>query len=131
MTFPPPSPVASMYLIRYTQGVAKRVIARFYVTAGGTEPVRDWLLSLSRDDRRTVGVDIATVEFWWPIGMPTCRPMGGGLYEVRSDISSGRIARVLFAFDGHEVVLLHGFIKKSQQTPIKELTLAKTRARDI
>jgi hypothetical protein len=67
-----------------------------YRLHGGSEPVRDWLKSLPRDDRRIVGVDIATVEFGWPIGMPLCRPLGGGLWEVRSKLTQNRIGRVIF-----------------------------------
>lgn len=107
--------------------------AAFYVTAAGRRPVRDWLMELSQADRRTVGEDIATLEFCWPVGMPKCRAMAGtkGLYEVRSDISSGRIARVFFCLVGNRMVLLHAFIKKTQGTPDKELATAKTRMKEV
>lgn len=91
--------------------------------------MRDWLLSLAREDRRQIGEDIRTVEFGWPIGMPVCRPLGRGLYEVRSNIEN-RIARVMFLIDGAEMVLLHGFIKKSQATPKSEIDLARKRQRE-
>jgi hypothetical protein len=71
----------------------KRIRAIFFRTEFGGEPVRDWLKSLSSADRRRIGYDIATVEFGWPVGMPTCRPMQGGIYEVRTDLSQNRIAR--------------------------------------
>ena len=76
-------------------------------------------MELSLQDRKTIGEDIATLEFCWPVGMPKCAPMKGirGLYEIRSNISSGRIARVLFVLVGHQMVLLHGFVKKTQKTP--------------
>lgn len=74
----------------------KRVPADFYKNENGTEPVRDWLKDLEREDRYLIGADIKTVEFGWPIGMPTCRPMGGGLFEVRTSLPQGRIARVLY-----------------------------------
>jgi phage-related protein len=85
------------------------------------------LMELSQAERKIIGVDIKTVEFGWPIGMPTCRPMGSGLYEVRSSLPSAKIARVLFCIQNNEMVLLHGFIKKSQKTPKAELDLALTR----
>jgi len=109
----------------------KRVPARFWKSRSGAEPVRDWLQSLSREDQRTIGTDIAMVEFGWPVGMPTCRPMGGGLLEVRSDLEDKRTARVLFCFAGGQMVLLHGFIKKSEKTPKEELELARKRKREM
>jgi phage-related protein len=108
----------------------KAVPAVFYQSQGGKEPVRDWLLELSKDDRKSVGKDIKTVEFGWPIGMPTCCPMGGGLYEVRTDLTDKRIARVLFCFHDGEMVLLNSFIKKSQKTPKPEVELAQKRKKE-
>lgn len=109
----------------------KKVRAVFYQTAGGNEPVREWLLDLDEESRRTVGKDIATAEFGWPVGMPVCRPMGDGLYEIRSKITGKRVARVLFAIYRRKMVLLHGFVKKSQKTPRQDLDLARTRAKEI
>jgi hypothetical protein len=77
----------------------KRVTAIFYRTEAGGEPVRDWLKELSPEDRRHIGEDIKTVEFGWPIGMPVCRPLGDGLYEVRTSVAQNRVARVLFYID--------------------------------
>lgn len=105
--------------------------ARFYATPSGAEPVREWLKDMDRDDRRAIGADIATVEYGWPIGMPTCRPLGGGLWEVRSGLAGGRIARVIFSIDGGRMVLLHGFIKTTQKTPQADLELARKRRRDL
>tara|TARA_R110002110_G_scaffold179197_5_gene384592 strand:- start:1957 stop:2169 length:213 start_codon:yes stop_codon:yes gene_type:complete len=65
----------------------KKIDAVFYQSATGAEPVRDWLLTLESEDRRRVGFDIATAEFGWPVGMPLCRSLGNGLWEVRSDLS--------------------------------------------
>ncbi|MEL7067932.1 MAG: type II toxin-antitoxin system RelE/ParE family toxin [Cyanobacteria bacterium J06581_3] len=105
----------------------KRIPALFYQSESGKQPVRDWLMKLEVADRKTIGIDIKTVEFGWPIGMPTCRAMGKGLYEVRSSLTGGRIARVLFFIHNGQMVLLHGFIKKSQKTPKQELDLALNR----
>ena len=107
---------------------AKRIPAIFYRTEAGGEPVREWLKSLpSRDDRRLIGYDIETVEFGWPIGMPVCRPLGDGMYEVRTNLPHNRIARVLFYIDKYgRMVLLHGFIKKSRRTPAADLQLGRT-----
>lgn len=106
----------------------KRIPAIFFRTEAGGEPVREWLKALpSREDRKLIGYDIETVEFGWPIGMPVCRPMGDGIYEVRTDLARNRIARVLFYVDKHgRMVLLHGYIKKSQRTPTADLELARS-----
>ncbi len=109
----------------------KKIAARFFVAASGKMPVREWLLDLDQSDRREIGKDIQKVEFGWPIGMPYCRPLGHGLWEVRSNISSGRIARVLFAIRDGEMVLLHGFVKKSQKTPPKDINLALQRMKEL
>lgn len=109
----------------------KRVKAVFYESGSGNMPVREWLLGLDREDRRIIGEDIATVEFGYPIGMPVCRNLGNGLYEVRSSISDGRIARVIFLVKRGYMVLLHGFIKKTQKTTKQDIDLASKRAREL
>jgi phage-related protein len=88
--------------------------------------VRDWLKALSPQDRKRIGEDIKTAEFGWPIGMPVCRPLGAGLYEVRTTLTQNRIARVVFYIDRERrMVLLHGFIKKTRKTPDEDLALAR------
>ena len=109
----------------------KRIFAHFYRSETGKESVRDWLLELSKEDRKIVGVDIKTVEFGWPIGMPTCRPMGDGIFEVRSNLTGRRISRVLFMISEGNMVLLHAFIKKTQKTPSEDLGLARRRRKEV
>ena len=109
----------------------KRLRAVFYKTPTGHEPVRDWLKGLAKDDRKLIGEDILTVEIGWPIGMPTCRPLGNGIFEVRTNISSTRIARVLFYVESGTMFLLHCFIKKTQKTPIRDLDLATKRMSEV
>jgi phage-related protein len=125
-----------MYHLWYTLHVTasfdrfKRISAIFYRTEAGNEPVREWLKELSREDRKRIGADILTVELGWPIGMPVCRPLGGGLQEVRSSLGQNRIARVIFYVDRTgRMVLLHGFIKKTQKTPEDDLRLAESNRR--
>lgn len=103
---------------------------RFYATDMGSEPVREWLKLLPASERRTVGEDIKTVQFGWPLGMPLVRNMGGGIWEVRIRLEN-RIARVLFVLEGSTMVLLHGFIKKTQATPQADLDLAKDRLKQL
>ncbi len=88
----------------------------FFATGTGAEPVRAWLKELSAEERRLIGEDIKTVQFRWPLGMPLVRNLGSGLWEVRTDLPT-RIARTLFFVHRDEIILLHGFIKKTQKTP--------------
>jgi phage-related protein len=109
----------------------KRLPAAFYCSATGREPVREWLKKLDQPDRRILGEDIATAEYGWPVGMPVCRPLGKDLYEIRSGISDSRIARVIFCVVEGKMVLLHGFIKKTQKTPKADLDLALKRKKEV
>ena len=100
--------------------------AIFYRTEAGGEPVRKWLRGLTKEDKRLIGEDIMTVELGWPIGMPLTKPLGDGLHEVRTTLTSGRIARIVFYVDAKQrMVLLHGFIKKTRKTPDDDLELAR------
>jgi len=107
----------------------KTLKAFFYCSESGSEPVKEVLLKLDKADRRIVGTDVKDVEFAWPIGMPLCRKIAN-LWEVRSNLPKGRIFRILFGVDGQIMVLLHGFMKKSQSTPKKEIDTATARWKD-
>jgi phage-related protein len=102
----------------------------FFRTDAGNEPVRAFLLDLTVEDRKAIGTDIKTVQFGWPLGMPLVRKMAPGLWEVRSNIADG-IARVLFTVVTGRMVLLHGFVKKSQKTPADDLKTALVRLRKL
>ena len=102
----------------------------FYTETNGNEPVRKWLKSLDKEIRGIIGRDICTVQEGWPLGMPLVGGLGGGLWEVRSTIPNG-IARVIFCMKDHQMVLLHGFIKKTQKTPAQDLELARSRSKKI
>lgn len=93
--------------------------------------MREWLTELPLDDRRIIGRDMAKVQFGWPLGLPLCRPLSGGLWEVRSSLPSKREARVLFGFHDGELIAVHAFIKKAQRTPPEELTLARQRLKEV
>lgn len=103
---------------------------RFFATDIGNEPVREWLKALPAGERRAIGEDIKTVQFGWPLGMPLVRKLAKDLWEVRIHLTE-RIARVLFTVEGQQIVLLHGFIKKSQATPAEELDVAKRRLQQL
>lgn len=125
-----------MYQLWYTSPMSKEndnepiLDVVFYKSEAGNEPVREWLKSLPREDRRAIGEDIKTAQYGWPLGMPLIRKMERGLWEVRSNISTG-IARVLFTVKGAVMILLHGFVKKSQKTPPNELDTARRRLNNL
>lgn len=102
----------------------------FYRSEAGNEPVREWLRELTVEDRKAIGTDIKTVQYGWPLGMPLVRKLEPGLWEVRCDIADG-IARVLFTAIGQQMVLLHGFVKKSQKTPEPDLKTARSRLKKL
>jgi phage-related protein len=103
----------------------------FYRTRGGSEIVRDWLRALDERDRNAIGLDLMRIQFRWPVGMPLCRAMGDGLWEVRTSLPSNRISRVLFCVVKERLAVLHGFIKKTQKTPDEELALARKRKKEF
>ena len=109
--------------------VSKTIEVVFYRTESGAEPVRDWLLGCARTDRRIIGADIKTAEFGWLVGMPIAKKLGNGIWEIRSNLPRGRIARVLFMLKERQMVLLHGFVKKDRKTRIEDLSLARKRKR--
>jgi phage-related protein len=103
----------------------------FYRNANGREPVRDWLKGLDQADRLEIGHDLQRAQFRWPVGMPLCRPMGMGLWEVRTTLPSKAIARVFLCHHDGTLYALHGFIKKTQKTPGNELELARKRQKEV
>jgi len=100
---------------------------KFFQTSKGKEPVREWLKDMIKEDKKTIGEDIKLVQFRWPLGMPLVRKMETNLWEVRSKLESGNIARTFFTVYQSKMILLHGIIKKSQKTPKKEIELARKR----
>ena len=104
-------------------------MAQFYKTEMEAEPVREWLLSLTQEDKKAIGENISYVQFKWPIGKPKVDHLRGVIWEVRTNLKT-RIARVLFAVDGQSMILLHGFIKKTQTTDKSDIDLAEVRYKD-
>ena len=109
----------------------RRLDVYFYCTTSGNNPVREWLKSLPAADRRIIGRDLLMVELGWPVGMPLCRPLGDGLWEVRSTLPSRRISRILFCVSAGRMMLLHAFIKKTQKTPGEDLEIARSRKKEL
>lgn len=116
----------SVFILIHSRTPQPKLRVRFFRTTEDREPVRDWLKSLPAEERKAIGDEIRTVQFGWPVGMPLVRKLETGLWEVRVNLSN-RIGRVLFTVVGQQAVLLHGFIKKSQRTPARELAVARQR----
>lgn len=111
----------------------KQFPARFSESATGKQPVREWLLSLSDEDRKLIGDDIGTAEFGWPVGMSLCRSIKGrnGLWEIRGSLNGNRNARAFFCAYGGDMILLHGFIGNSRTVQGREIDIAAKRMRGL
>ena len=120
----PPFRGTSRYCVMNEQPKLRVV---FFRTEAGNEPVREWLQTLDKVDKRRIGTDIEKIRFRWPLGISLVRKMETDLWEIRSTLQRKRIARILFTVADSDMVLLHGFIKKSQKTPRKDLRLARKR----
>ena len=103
----------------------------FWRSAAGREPVREWLSALSREDKRTIGRDIAKVQYGWPVGLPLCRSLSAGLWEVRSSLPSKREVRIFFGFHDGMLIAVHAMIKKTQKTPPEDLAIARQRFKEL
>ncbi len=103
----------------------------FFRTPAGNEPVREWLKELPEIERHSIGMDLMRAQWRWPVGMPLCRPMGNGLWEIRTDLPTKRTARVLICFYREHLVALHGFIKKTRVTTDEDLALARKRKKEM
>ena len=112
------------------EGRTRKIPLVFYRNSAGAESVLEWLKSLPADERKEIGRDLMRAQWRWPVGMPLCRSLGGGLWEVRSNLPRC-IARVMFCIHGGSIVALHGFIKKTQKTPQADLDLAKKRMNEV
>ena len=111
--------------------MAEKIPLVFFQTTAGNEPVREWLKELPQEDRQAIGQTSSVCSTARPVGMPLARPLGQGLWEVRTNLAGNRIARVIFCFHEHELVALSGFIKKSRKTPQGELDVARARVKEL
>ncbi len=109
----------------------KKIALIFFRTPAGSEPVREWLKELSEDERHAIGKDLLRAQWQWPVGMPLCRAIGSGLWEIRTDLPTKRTARVLLCLYREHLVALHGFIKKTRATPDEDLTRARKRKKEL
>lgn len=109
----------------------RKVELVFFRNEAGGEPVRDWLKGLDASERHVIGMDLLRAQWRWPVGMPLCRPMGRGLWEIRTGLPGNRITRLLICFSHGRLVALHGFIKKTRATPKDDLALARARQKEL
>ncbi len=117
------------YQFWYSMVDLRRHPAFFFRSESGREPVREWLRSLPKEERVVIGLDLQRLEYRWPIGMPHARPLGGGLHEVRSNLPTGRTARLIFFVADERLIVVTGFIKTTRTTPRDEIALARARRR--
>ena len=103
----------------------------FFRLRPGREPVREWLKELPEIECHAIGKDLLRAQWRWPVGMPPCRPLGNGLWEVRTDLPTKRTARVLLCLYRDHLIALHGFIKKTRTTPADDLALARKRQKEL
>lgn len=103
----------------------------FWTSDIGNEPAREWLRDLPEPDRTAVGRDLRRIQFGWPIGMPLVKSLKGGLWELRTSLPTRREARVMFCVNDETIIVLHGFIKKTQKTPVSELNVAIKRMKEL
>ncbi len=106
--------------------------AVFYVVTGGGEPVREFLASLDlRTQARLRGAIELLVARNVTASEPLVRHLEGKLWELRVE-SNTNIYRIVYAFSsGRRIVLLHGFQKKTQKTPRREIETAARRFEDF
>ena len=113
------------------KGSPRKIPLAFFRTSTGREPVREWLRGLDEAERQAIGRDLLRAQWRWPVGMPLCRPMGNGLWEVRTNLPTYRTARVLLCLYRNRLMALHGFIKKSPTTPTSDLAMTRKRQREL
>lgn len=110
---------------------SRKIPLIFFRNTAGVEPVREWLKGLVESERQAIGQDLLRAQWRWPVGMPLCRPLGNGLWEVRTDLPTKRTARVLLCAYREHLVALHGFIKKTRVTPDDDLRTARRRQKEL
>ncbi len=118
------------YYFWYTMVDLHRFPVYFFRSESGNAPVLDWLRSLPKRERVAIGLDLQRLEYRWPVGMPHSRSFGRGLHELRSNLPGGRTARLLFFVANSQLIIVGGFIKKTQATPRDEIVVARARKRE-
>lgn len=110
--------------------ITKYFDIRFYQESSGRVPLLEWLQEFNKDERKIIDRDIKYIQYTWPWKMPLVKPLGNGLFEIRSKLKSKQI-RIFFICDKGVAFLLHGFIKKTQKTPDNEMEIAIKRVKKV
>jgi phage-related protein len=98
----------------------------FYDKPDGTEPVKDFLLSLEPKMRAKMFRTISMLQTnGTDLREPLSKPLGDGIFELRAKVGSDISRTLYFFFYGRRVILTNGFIKKTQKTPHSEIETAK------
>jgi phage-related protein len=98
----------------------------FYDKPDGTEPVKDFLLSLEPKMRAKMLRTISMLQTnGTDLREPLSKPLGDGIFELRAKVGSDISRTLYFFFYGRRVILTNGFIKKTQKTPRSEIETAK------
>jgi phage-related protein len=109
----------------------RKIPLLFFRSDSGNEPVREWLKGLDEIERREIGRDLLRAQWRWPVGMPLCRPLGNGLWEIRTNLPTKRTARIMISVCRDHLVVLHGFIKKTRSTHREDLAMARKRQKEL
>lgn len=118
------------FIFAFRMKFGEKIEVLFFRTSAGNEPVREMLSALPEEEKKIIGSDLRAVQWRYPLGMPTVRAMKHGIFELRSELPN-RIARILFVYFEEKIVLLHGFIKKTQKTPPQDLETARRRFKEL
>lgn len=102
---------------------------RFYATDAGSIPVKEWLIELSKEEKKIIGEDIRAAQLQEMWKKPIVGSLGNGLWEVRSTLQNS-IARVIFFDHKGSMILLCAFTKKTQKTPNDIIKLATRRRKE-
>jgi len=98
----------------------------YYQTANGNEPVKDFIEGLdTKLQVKTLRSIQLLEEYGNSLREPESKPLGDGLFELRASFSRGETRVLYFFWHKNKAVLTHGFIKKSQKTPLREIEKAK------
>jgi phage-related protein len=104
----------------------------FYADADGESPVLDWYESVDEKTKAKLIWIFQLLETnGIELGMPYIKPLGDKLYEIRADVNRNAFRAIYFLYTGRRFILLHGFQKKTQKTPTKELARARTYLEDF
>ena len=97
----------------------------FYEKTNGECPVFEFLKTLPPKIKAKIDRDIGILkEFNIKLRVPLVKPLGDGIFELRTQTAGFGVRTLYFFFDGQKIILTNGFIKKTDKTPTKEIEKA-------